>query len=161
MNWNIERAKKWMFDTGMAHIRGGTFLTEGAELIHDAESGENHKTLESFKILLHDVLWWDAYDINDAIGEVLSMSEPEKAKDVLTVKQIMNQLIEPHPTAWMALPDAVRELMIDHPEKFELREDSERGTPLVVYNGVVFRVMYGSSKEYWLLHSIDVSIGKD
>lgn len=74
--------------------------------------------------------------------------------NILTVKDIILQLIEPHTQAWKDLPKSVRDAMMDRPQNFQLRPLPARpnGTPDIVYNGTVWR--HWSDKYIWSILEI-------
>ena len=70
MNWDIYKAKNWMLAQGMNHIRAGLF-TEGGEMIFESKWGDGCNTMDSFKITVKRICWWDDNAIAEAVKEVM------------------------------------------------------------------------------------------
>lgn len=74
MTWNINKAKVYMFDMGLDHIRDGLFV-EGAELICEAKWRQGCNSESSFYETIKRICWWTSDSINDAIKEVNNVSD--------------------------------------------------------------------------------------
>jgi hypothetical protein len=70
MIWDVEKAKKYMHNAGMNHIKDG-LKSEGAELIFEANFGNGCLTKESFTNVFKEVCWWEDEDINQAAFEAM------------------------------------------------------------------------------------------
>ena len=77
---------------------------------------------------------------------------------VLTVKEIVSRLIEKDLQAWTALPDRVRNLILDRPAEFTLglplTPDKPGVVPTISYKGVKFR--YNPNSVLWAIDDISV-----
>jgi len=71
--------------------------------------------------------------------------------EVLTVKDVIARLIEPHTQAWKDLPKSVRDAMLDRPQSFQLRVGIG-AAPDIVYNGTVWR--HWNDKYTWSILNI-------
>jgi hypothetical protein len=70
MTWDVEKAKKYMHQAGMNHIRDG-LKEEGADLIYEANFGSGCVSKESFCAVFKRVCWWEDEDINTAAFEAM------------------------------------------------------------------------------------------
>lgn len=66
MNWNVDKAKEWLFNTGLDHIRDSLFA-EGGELVYESKWGDAFESEKKFRSLISKVLWWEKDDINQAV----------------------------------------------------------------------------------------------
>jgi len=70
---------------------------------------------------------------------------------VMTVPQLMSELVEVNITAWKSLPRSVRDLMLSKPQKFHLDAGEKIGAvPDILYNGVVLKFV----DSRWILDDI-------
>lgn len=77
------------------------------------------------------------------------------AAEVLTVKNIVHRLLERNLKAWRALPESIRDRMLDRPQDFNLI--GNKLTPGdfdydILYNGTVWR--YNVINSCWLIQEI-------
>lgn len=70
MNWDPEKAKKYMHRVGMAHIKDD-LRSEGADLIYEANFGTGCLTKESFIKTFKDVCCWEDEDLKEAAFEAM------------------------------------------------------------------------------------------
>lgn len=79
-----------------------------------------------------------------------------EAMEILTVKDIMHRLVERNLQAWKALPESVRDRMLDHPQDFQLISNNARKEGdfdyNILHNGVVWR--YHNTALVWTLHEV-------
>lgn len=66
MKWSIDKAKAWMYETGMNHIRDGLF-TEGGELIYEAKFSDGCHTEDAFRDAIALICGWEPDDIDEAV----------------------------------------------------------------------------------------------
>ena len=66
MDWNINKAKAWMLQTGMDHIHDGLYA-EGGELVYEANWGDGCDSKDNFYRTMMEVCCWDNKLIDDAV----------------------------------------------------------------------------------------------
>lgn len=71
MNWDIYKAKQWMLQAGMDHIKDGLYA-EGGELLYEAKYGDGADTEDNFVDTMQRVCCWDDDFIDAAIDEICS-----------------------------------------------------------------------------------------
>ena len=81
---------------------------------------------------------------------------PMEAVELLSVKDIVHRLIERNLQAWRALPEKIRNRMIDRPQDFQLvlnkqRKEGDFDTN-IVYSGTVWR--YHGTALTWVIDDI-------
>jgi hypothetical protein len=81
---------------------------------------------------------------------------PMEAMEILSVKDIMHRLVERNLQAWKALPESVRDRMLDHPQDFQLIPNNARKEGEfdynILHNGTVWR--YHNTALVWTLHEV-------
>ncbi len=81
---------------------------------------------------------------------------PMEAVETLTVKDIMHRLVERNLQAWKALPESVRDRMLDRPQDFQLISNKARKEGEfdynIVFGGVEWR--YHNTALVWTIHQI-------
>lgn len=84
---------------------------------------------------------------------------PMDAVELLTVKDIIHRLVERNLQAWRALPEAVRDRMLERPQDFRLvgnklynGASKENFDYDIVYNGTLWR--YNGAGVNWVLADI-------
>lgn len=84
---------------------------------------------------------------------------PMHAVEILTVKDIVHRLIERNLQAWKALPEKIRDAMMERPQEFQLIGNKEyNGTSKenfdydIQYNGTVWR--YNGAGVNWVIANI-------
>lgn len=88
------------------------------------------------------------------LAPTVEMEEYVPSPSVLDVKMVVSMLIEKHLVAWKALPSNIRDMLLSHPEKFQLHSKITAGLeiPIITYNGVSFQYLEGART--WSLESI-------
>ena len=83
-------------------------------------------------------------------------TQPMEAVEVLTVKDIIHRLVERNLQAWRALPEHVRDRMLERPQDFQLIANKNRKEGdfdyNILHNGTVWR--YHTTAIVWTLHDI-------
>lgn len=83
-------------------------------------------------------------------------TQPMEAVEQLTVKDIVHRLIERNLQAWKALPEKVRDAMMERPQDFQLIGNKNRKEGdfdyNILHNGTVWR--YSPSGVVWNIHDI-------
>jgi hypothetical protein len=70
---------------------------------------------------------------------------------VMTIQQLMSELVEVNVTAWKSLPKSVRDLMLSKPSRFHLDNNEKIGSvPDILYNHVVLKFI----DSRWVLDDI-------
>lgn len=84
---------------------------------------------------------------------------PMHAVEILSVKDIVHRLIERNLQAWKALPEKIRDAMMERPQEFQLIGNKEyNGTSKenfdydILYNGTVWR--YNGAGVNWVIANI-------
>lgn len=89
-------------------------------------------------------------------GNVVDPTVPMEAVEILTVKDIMHRLVERNLQAWKALPESVRDRMLDSPQDFQLISNDARKEGdfdyNIVYSGTVWR--YHNTALVWTIHKL-------
>jgi hypothetical protein len=67
--WDLHKAKRWLLQVGMDHIKDG-LPHEGGELIYEAKWGDGCNTEDNFRCIMKKVCCWDEDIIDDAIKEI-------------------------------------------------------------------------------------------
>lgn len=93
------------------------------------------------------------------VGGTMEPTIPMEAVELLTVKDIIHRLVERNLQAWRALPEAVRDRMLDRPQDFQLvvnktyiATSKENFDYDITYNGTVWR--YSGAGVNWILANI-------
>ena len=84
-----------------------------------------------------------------------SLATTQEMPAVMTMEQLIDELISVNPLAWKTLPKTMRDLMMKSPSKFHLDSSSpmkEGSVPEILYKGVVLRF----SNSQWVLDDIIV-----
>jgi hypothetical protein len=83
-------------------------------------------------------------------------TQPMEAVETLTMKDIVHRLIERNLQAWKALPEKVRDVMMEHPQDFQLIGNKNRKEGdfdyNILHNGTVWR--YHATAVQWVLQDI-------
>lgn len=94
--------------------------------------------------------------INVGGSSVVEPTVPMEIVEVLTVKDIMHRLVERNLQAWKALPESIRDKMLDHPQDFQLIPNDARKEGdydyNIVYSGTVWR--YHNTALVWMIHKL-------
>jgi hypothetical protein len=94
--------------------------------------------------------------VNVGASTTMEPTQPMEAVEILTVKEIMHRLVERNLQAWKALPEPIRDRMLDHPKDFQLVPNDTRKEGdydyNIVYNGTVWR--YHNTAVVWVIHKI-------
>lgn len=94
--------------------------------------------------------------INVGGSSVVEPTVPMEIVEVLTVKDIMHRLVERNLQAWKALPEPIRDKMLDHPQDFQLIPNDARKEGdydyNIVYSGTVWR--YHNTALVWMIHKL-------
>ncbi len=81
---------------------------------------------------------------------------PMQAVELLTVKDIVHRLVERNLQAWKALPEKIRDAMMEHPQNFQLipAKNPQVGDfdYSIVYSGTVWR--YHATALVWVISDI-------
>lgn len=81
---------------------------------------------------------------------------PMHAVEILTVKDIVHRLVERNLQAWKALPEKIRDAMMEHPQNFQLiGNKNPKGEDFdynIVYSGTVWR--YHPTALVWVIADI-------
>jgi len=84
---------------------------------------------------------------------------PMDAVETLTVKDIIHRLVERNLQAWRALPESIRDKMLEHPQDFRLignkmynSTSKENFDYDIVYNGTLWR--YNGAGVHWVIADI-------
>jgi hypothetical protein len=67
--WDVYKAKRWMLQVGMDHIKDGLYA-EGGELVYESKWGDGCDTEKLFRESLRQICWWDKDMIDDSIKEI-------------------------------------------------------------------------------------------
>lgn len=91
------------------------------------------------------------------VGErTVEPTVPMEAMEVLTVKDVVHRLIERNLQAWRALPERVRDRILERPQDFQLVSNTSRKEGdfdyNILYNGTVWR--YDTIKLLWSLYDV-------
>ncbi len=83
-------------------------------------------------------------------------TQPMEVVETLNVKDIIHRLVERNLQAWRALPEHVRDRMLERPQDFQLvpnklRKDGDFDYN-ILYNGTVWR--FHTTAVVWTLHDI-------
>ncbi len=82
---------------------------------------------------------------------------PMHAVEVLTVKDIVHRLIERNLQAWKALPEKIRDAMMERPQEFHLiptkNPKAEDFDYSILYNGTIWR--YHALHISWVIADIE------
>jgi hypothetical protein len=70
MKYNIIKAKLWMENMAMDHIKDGLFA-EGGELLYEAKFGTGCNTEKLFRKSIRLICCWDELDIDNAVKEAM------------------------------------------------------------------------------------------
>lgn len=94
--------------------------------------------------------------VNVGESKVIEPTVPMEAVEILTVKDIMHRLVERNLQAWKALPESVRDRMLDRPQDFQLIANETRKEGdfdyNIVYSGTVWR--YHNTALVWMIHKL-------
>lgn len=94
--------------------------------------------------------------INVGGSKVVEPTVPMEIVEILTVKDIMHRLVERNLQAWKALPEPIRDRMLDHPQDFQLIPNDARKEGdydyNIVYSGTVWR--YHNTALVWMIHKL-------
>lgn len=86
----------------------------------------------------------------------LEPTQPMEVVETLTVKDIMHRLVERNLQAWKALPEHVRDRMLERPQDFQLIANKNRKEGdfdyNILHNGTVWR--YHTTAVQWVLQDI-------
>jgi len=84
---------------------------------------------------------------------------PMEAVETLTVKDIIHRLVERNLQAWRALPESIRDRMLERPQDFHLvgnkmynSTSKENFDYDIVYNGTLWR--YNGAGVHWVIADI-------
>ena len=90
------------------------------------------------------------------VGVTMEPTVPMEAVELLCVKDIIHRLVERNLQAWRALPEDVRDRMLDRPQDFRLignktynSSSKENFDYDIVYNGMLLR--YNGAGVYWTI----------
>lgn len=91
------------------------------------------------------------------VGEkTVEPTVPMEAVELLSVKDIVHRLIERNLQAWRALPERVRDKMLERPQDFQLiptkREKEGDFDWSILYNGTVWR--YHTTALVWTIYDV-------
>ena len=89
------------------------------------------------------------------VAPTVEMKAVVEVKPLLTVKDIVVQLIERNVLAWKDLPQGVRDMMMAHPGEFEFIRQipiTATAVPDIKYNGVVMH--WNVNISYWIIKEI-------
>lgn len=81
-------------------------------------------------------------------------TQPMEAVRTLTVKDVISKLIEVNATAWAALPQSMKDALIERPQDFQFINPGAGSTVNILYNGVVLRYSGASSISAWVVDKI-------
>lgn len=73
MIWDIDKAKAYMFQMGMDHIKD-SLNEEGGMLIYEAKWGDGCSSAVNFAATIKRICWWEDESIAGAIREVDDVS---------------------------------------------------------------------------------------
>jgi hypothetical protein len=83
-------------------------------------------------------------------------TQPMEAVEILSVKDIVHRLIERNLQAWKAIPEKIRDAMMDRPQNFQLVPTKNlKGDDFdysILYNGTVWR--YHPTALVWVISDI-------
>jgi hypothetical protein len=79
MKWDIYKAKQWMINAGMDHIRDG-LSSEGGDLIYESKWGDACDSEQKFFSALKRILWWDTDEISEEIRKIKGHSSTHAAR---------------------------------------------------------------------------------
>ena len=92
-------------------------------------------------------------------GKAMEPTVPMEAVEILNVKDIIHRLVERNLQAWRALPEAVRDRMIERPQDFRLvgnkmynHSSKENFDYDIVYNGTLWR--YNGAGVCWVIADV-------
>lgn len=92
-------------------------------------------------------------------GSKVDPTVPMHAVETLTIKDIVHRLIERNLQAWKALPEKIRDAMMERPQDFQLVGSKDFNSSLkegfdydIMYNGTVWR--YNSVGVNWVIANI-------
>lgn len=92
-------------------------------------------------------------------GKAMEPTVPMEAVELLNVKDIIHRLVERNLQAWRALPEAVRDKMLDRPQDFHLvgnkmynSASKENFDYDIIYNGTLWR--YNGAGVNWVIADI-------
>lgn len=81
---------------------------------------------------------------------------PMEAVEIISVKDIVHRLVERNLQAWRALPEKIRDRMLERPQDFQLVPAKERKDGDfdwdILYSGTVWH--YSGAKVAWLIQDI-------
>lgn len=92
-----------------------------------------------------------------SVGErAIEPTIPMEAMEILSVKDIVHRLIERNLQAWRALPERIRDKMLESPQDFQLimnKQGKEGDFDYnILYNGTVWR--YHNTALVWMISDI-------
>ena len=97
--------------------------------------------------------------VNVGENKVIEPTVPMDAVEVLNVKDVVHRLIERNLQAWRALPEAIRDKILDSPQDFQFpanktynSRSSENFDYDIVYRGVLLR--YNGAGVNWVVADI-------
>jgi hypothetical protein len=67
--WDISKAKLWLLEAAIDHMRDGLFA-EGGELFYEANWGDGYKNVNLFYGCMRSICCWSDDSIEDAIEEI-------------------------------------------------------------------------------------------
>lgn len=87
---------------------------------------------------------------------ISGVAQTEPMQAMLTVRDVIKDLLEVKIAAWRALPVSVQDLMLSKPEIFRFHRFQNSGSsqmiPDIIYNGIRFR--YEEPANIWRWYSI-------
>lgn len=88
----------------------------------------------------------------------LAPTEEMKAVDsILTVRDVIREILEVDMEAWKKLPYTIQDLMLSKPEQFKLHKFSNTGmnlVPDIIYNNV--RIRFNDELRVWQLYGLEI-----
>jgi hypothetical protein len=91
-----------------------------------------------------------------SVGGTMEPTVPMYAVETLTIKDIVHRLVERNLQAWKALPEQVRDAMMERPQDFQLigAKTAKEGDfdYNILYNGTVWR--YHNTALVWVIADI-------
>lgn len=89
-------------------------------------------------------------------GRAVEPTVPMEAMEILSVKDVVHRLIERNLQAWKALPERIRDKMLESPQDFQLimnKQGKEGDFDYnILYNGTVWR--YHNTALVWMISDI-------
>lgn len=96
---------------------------------------------------------------DDYMKKAIEPTIPMEAVEVLTVKDIIHRLVERNLQGWRALPEKIRDRMLDRPNEFQLIGNKMYSSTSkeyfdydILYNGTVWR--YNAVSLVWVIQDI-------